>query len=116
MLDLRDSEQDLFRNLETPEQISIMSASYFTKQLRMFTDASITQKLLDDVFKLFMVNNTLCKQQSVFWLLLPRFIVFINIHDTIKICGIRAFYANEVNLMKIETKEKRNVYNYIVLS
>lgn len=62
MLDLRDSEQDLFRNLETPEQIGILSASYFSKQLRMFTDATITQKLLDDVFRLFMDTVEDCRE------------------------------------------------------
>ncbi|XP_045164453.2 uncharacterized protein LOC123528642 [Mercenaria mercenaria] len=61
MLDLADSEQNLFRNLQTPEQISILSASYFAKQLRMFTDATITPKLLDDVFKLFMDTIEYCR-------------------------------------------------------
>lgn len=53
MLDLADEEQNMFRDLKTPEQISILAASYFAKQLRMFTDATVTAQLLDDIFKLF---------------------------------------------------------------
>lgn len=56
VLDLAGTNQDIFTGLETPEQISIVAASYFSKQLRMFTDAVISMKLLDDIFKLFMVK------------------------------------------------------------
>lgn len=56
VLDLGDKDQNMFSDLKTPEQISIIAASYFTKQLRMFTDAIINVKLLDDIFKLFMVR------------------------------------------------------------
>lgn len=54
MLELSDSDQGKIKGLHTPEQISILTASYFTKQLRLFTDATITAQLLDDIFKLFM--------------------------------------------------------------
>lgn len=56
VLDLSTSDQQMFSDLHTPEQISIVAASYFTKQLRLFTDAAVTTKLLDDIFKLFMVS------------------------------------------------------------
>lgn len=52
-MDMPTAEQQLFVDLNTPEQISIVTASYFCKQLRVFTDANFTTKLLDDVFKLF---------------------------------------------------------------
>ena len=42
-------------------QISIVAASYFCKQLRLFTDAVLTTQLLDDVFKLFKVSETFFK-------------------------------------------------------
>lgn len=53
MLDMPTAEQQLFTDLKTPEQISIVAASYFCKQLRLFTDAVLTMQLLDDIFKLF---------------------------------------------------------------
>ena len=56
VLDLEGTDQNMFNNLQTPEQISIVAASYFSKQLRMFTDAIINMQLLDDIFKLFMVS------------------------------------------------------------
>lgn len=67
MLDLDDKAQNMFHELQTPEQISILAASYFAKQVRMFTDASVTPKLLDDIFKLFTVNDDVlgCNKDSI---------------------------------------------------
>ncbi|KAL4227080.1 hypothetical protein ACF0H5_015054 [Mactra antiquata] len=62
MLDLPESDQYMFKGLHTPEQISILAASYFSKQLRMFTDAIITQNFLDNIFRLFMDTITQCHE------------------------------------------------------
>ncbi|XP_052779362.1 uncharacterized protein LOC128216745 isoform X2 [Mya arenaria] len=50
---LPESEAEQLRTLDAPEKISVLAASRFTQQLRMSTDAVVTPKLLDDIFRLF---------------------------------------------------------------
>ena len=52
----RRMSEDPHFELQGPEQVAIAAASHFIKQLRMFTDANVTSKMVDDVFKLFVVG------------------------------------------------------------
>ena len=55
MLDLPTDQQKELNSFDTPEQIGVLAASHFTKQLKLFTDAVVTGDFIDKIFKLFMV-------------------------------------------------------------
>lgn len=59
-LDPPQEEKSLFKDFEAPEQIAILSATYFTKQLRLYTDAIVTSQLLDSIFKMFLDTVPYC--------------------------------------------------------